>query len=173
MSDATRIHEALERFARNSKLFVLLDDAGRRKLALAGSFAAVAPDTLLVREGDTGDAFYLIVSGEVRVLVGAERKEVARLGPGMFFGEVAVMTRQPRTATVESVGACELLRFTREPVAEILADYPKVREIIGSVGLTRSEQNLERKGADDPGLAELLEGDEPLADSPTDDEDAS
>ena len=56
---------------------------------------------VLFREGDPGDALYVIVEGEVAVQAeGPPRVEMARLGPGSFIGEVALMTDQPRSATV-------------------------------------------------------------------------
>lgn len=57
----------------------------------------------IIREGDAGDKFYLIRQGEVRVRRGAEQKEVATLKEGDFFGEMALLTGQPRNASVEAV----------------------------------------------------------------------
>jgi hypothetical protein len=96
---------------------------------------------------------------------------VRSVGSGNFFGEIAVLTRQPRTATVQCIEDSTLIRFEREPVLEILRDYPKVKEIIGGVGLLRSEANLQDALHDGGGLADALEAPEdPLDEEPFDEE---
>ncbi len=81
----------------------------------------------LFHEGDPGDALYVIVEGEVSVQAeGPPRVEMARLGPGSFIGEVALMTDQPRSATVTAIEASELLRIDRHTLARVLADHGDV-----------------------------------------------
>jgi CRP-like cAMP-binding protein len=65
------------------------------------------PGDPIVKQGETGIGFYLIVSGEARV----ERagQTVATLGPGQYFGEMALLDEQPRTADVKAVGAVQCL----------------------------------------------------------------
>jgi CRP-like cAMP-binding protein len=83
-------------------------------------------DTLF-KEGDPGDALYVIVDGEVSVQAeGPPRVEMARLAAGSFIGEVALMTDQPRSATVVAVTDSELLRIDRETLANVLASHGEV-----------------------------------------------
>lgn len=152
------VHRALSRFARNSQLLSLLDADGLVRLAEAGEVHHLEDGTCIVREGEQGRTFYLIVAGEVRVVVEDGEREVARLGPGAFFGEIAVMTKQPRSATIECIQPVEIVAFDRDAVLPVFQDYPKVREIIGGVGLQRTEANMQ--GDEDVGLAALLEGDD-------------
>ena len=80
--------------------------------------ARSTPDEVLFHEGDPGDALYVIVEGEVAVQAeGPPRVEMARLGPGSFIGEVALMTDQPRSATVTAVADAELLRIDRKTLS--------------------------------------------------------
>ena len=65
------------------------------KQAREGEFQ---PDEVIVNEGDSGVGFHLILSGRARVLAG--KKSIANLGPGDFFGELSLIDRGPRTATV-------------------------------------------------------------------------
>jgi CRP/FNR family transcriptional regulator, cyclic AMP receptor protein len=65
------------------------------KQAREGEFL---PDEVIVNEGDSGVGFHLILSGRARVLAG--KKSIANLGPGDFFGELSLIDRGPRTATV-------------------------------------------------------------------------
>ncbi|MEM6732797.1 MAG: cyclic nucleotide-binding domain-containing protein, partial [Myxococcota bacterium] len=155
MSLNRAVMRALDRFARNSKLLYLLDRAGLEQLAAHGTIEHRDADETIVRQGDeNGHTFYLIVAGEVRVLVHdvAGPREVATLDAGNFFGEIGTLTQQPRSATVVSQTPVELVAFQREPVLEVLQDYPSAREVIGRVGLARSEENLRGDG-----LAEALQ----------------
>jgi len=88
----------------------------------------LADKEVLFHEGDPGDALYVIVEGEVSVQAeGPPRVEMARLGPGSFMGEVALMTDQPRSATVTSVnGGAELLRIDRATLKRVLATHGEV-----------------------------------------------
>lgn len=65
-----------------------------------------APGTTIFREGDRGDALYFIVEGEVEVLTGSGETEsvIAKLGADETFGEIALLTGMPRSATVRTVG---------------------------------------------------------------------
>ena len=177
VKEGARIQSALSRFGQSSKLLMLVDERGLMRLAACATIEQRPTDAVIVRQGEVGDAFYLIAAGKVRVLVsdgpGVPARVVAQLGAGQFFGEMAVLTRQPRSATVEAIIPCELIRFPRDPVSAVLGEYPAVREIIGSVGLLRSEANLETRArstrpqpgsagatAEPVGLSELLEGPE-------------
>ncbi|MBA3817762.1 MAG: cyclic nucleotide-binding domain-containing protein [Deltaproteobacteria bacterium] len=85
----------------------------------------------LFREGDPGDALYVIVEGEVSVQAeGPPRVEMARLGAGSFIGEVALMTDQPRSATVSAVSPAELLRIDRGTLARVLGSHGDVLRAI-------------------------------------------
>ncbi len=82
---------------------------------------------LLFRQGDRSDALYVIVEGEVSVQSeGPPRVEMSRLGPGAFLGEVALMTDQPRSATVVCVASAELLRIDRHTLSRVLANHGDV-----------------------------------------------
>ncbi len=67
--------------------------------------------TVLFREGDEGATMYVLQSGRVRISKGSQdgTKTLAVLGPGEFFGEMAILNRKPRTATAEVVEAARLL----------------------------------------------------------------
>ncbi|MFN0250268.1 MAG: cyclic nucleotide-binding domain-containing protein [Kofleriaceae bacterium] len=97
--------------------------------ALVSNLTLVSLDTgsVLFREGDPGDALYVIVEGEVSVQAeGPPRVEMARLGPGTFIGEVALLTDQVRSATVTAVQTSELLRIDRHTLSRVLANHGDV-----------------------------------------------
>ena len=75
--------------------------ATERDVLLENFVPVTAPSgRVIVREGEPGDRFYVVRSGEVRVTRGGA--EVARLGPGEAFGETALLLGVPRTATVRA-----------------------------------------------------------------------
>jgi hypothetical protein len=82
----------------------------------------------IVREGDPGDSMFIVSTGEVRatVLRGGQQLQVATLRDGDFFGEMAVLSGEPRTATVTAVKATELLELSREHLREIESRHPEV-----------------------------------------------
>lgn len=94
-------------------LLASLDRKTLERLARQGKRRRYAPDDTIVREGEPGSALYIILSGRVRV----ERREaagsqvVAELMPGDFFGELALIEEEPRTATVTAIEETECLLF--------------------------------------------------------------
>lgn len=81
------------------------------------------------REGDPGTAFYVVETGEVKILLGgSEGKEVvlALFGPGEFFGELALLDGEPRSADAVVTTAAELLILLREDFLRFLRDMPGV-----------------------------------------------
>lgn len=131
---------------KGSKLFGFLDDAGRKRMLAIAKPRRVAEGETVVRENEPGSSFFVIVKGQVRISIDdlGESKDVSELVEGQFFGEIAVVTAQPRSATVTAITELHLLEFAKGPVDAILADYPKVKELLSKVGVMRSEDTLEK-----------------------------
>ncbi|MGQ0618979.1 MAG: ABC transporter transmembrane domain-containing protein [Panacagrimonas sp.] len=84
-------------------------------------------DRLIVREGDPGDRFYIVVRGKLAVFRdahGGEEKRIAVLHDGDCFGEIALMRREPRSASVRSLSPCTLLSLPRQEFVRLLARAP-------------------------------------------------
>ena len=81
-----------------------------------------------VKEGDPGDSMFIISTGEVRATVERDGRQaaVATLRDGDFFGEMAVLSGEPRTATVTAVKNTEVLELSRENLREICSRHPHV-----------------------------------------------
>jgi CPA1 family monovalent cation:H+ antiporter len=97
------------------------------------------PNERILKIGDRADAVYFIASGAVEVrLPGAQR---IQLGTGAFFGEMALLTNQPRRADVVAVTFCRLLVLSRADFEKFMADNPDARAEINRVAQARLEMN--------------------------------
>jgi MFS family permease len=95
---------------------------------------------VLIREGDAGDRFYVIESGEAVVTVGG--RELARLGPGDHFGEIALLRDVPRTASVTAAGAVRSLALEREDfLAAVTGSRPSAEAAHALVDRRLAEQD--------------------------------
>ena len=132
--------------AKVSRLFEALDAAGRRRLLDLAGRRHVAPGEVICREGDPGGEFFVIASGEVRVACdGLEgEKEVARLTHGAFFGEMAALNGDHRSATCTAVVATELIVFPYAAAVQVLSEYPRAREVLVQTSVLRSEGMLQK-----------------------------
>jgi len=84
--------------------------------------------TVLFKEGDTGAEMYLINSGEVRLSRKTKQGVVvlATLGFGEFFGEMSVITNEPRTITAEALTDCRLIVISKDILETLLTGNPLV-----------------------------------------------
>lgn len=116
-------------------LFDGLSDAERTRLGRLLKPRLALPDEVLVRRGDRGGSMYFIAAGTVEVQLpdGARVK----LHDGEFFGELALLNREPRSATVRSVGYCQLLELMETDFRRTLEANPRVRAHILSVAEIR------------------------------------
>jgi CRP-like cAMP-binding protein len=83
-----------------------------------------AKGTVIAREGDPGVGLFVIVSGTAEVSIGGRRK--ATLGPGEFFGEIALLDGGPRTATVTATTDVQLLGLTEWVFRGLMAEHPSI-----------------------------------------------
>ena len=103
-------------------------------------------DSVVVKEGDPGDSLFVVVRGDVRVLTHIDNnKEVflANLGEGEFFGEIALLTGKPRTATIITNEKSELLELTKYDYEKIVAKYPNVTKVVEEFHLQRTYKTVE------------------------------
>lgn len=96
-----------------------------RKIASLGSVARFDAKAPIVNAGDPGEAFYVILSGRATVRRGRGRA-TAELGPGGYFGEMALIDGAPRSATVVAETETACLVLARKRFATILKNEPAV-----------------------------------------------
>ncbi|MDQ7826638.1 MAG: mechanosensitive ion channel family protein [Candidatus Eremiobacteraeota bacterium] len=88
---------------------------------------------VLFRQGDKGERFYIVKSGEVEVSVtneSGERLFTTALGPGSFFGEMSLLTGDARSATVVITREAELMSLGKKDLKELIARNPHMDEVI-------------------------------------------
>lgn len=143
-------HAVLKRFQRDNRALQALDDTGIGRMAALADNRNFGDNERIIRQGDDGDGFYLLVEGQVRVtLQEKDDKEVARIPAGGFFGEMAMLNSQRRSASVWSINQTTTLYFARDAFLPFLNDYPTMREVLSGVALKRTEENLWRVLFDD------------------------
>jgi len=103
-------------------IFAPLNEVVLEHLASALRPQTLAADEIVFREGGEGDEFYAIEDGEVEVLKGEQR--VTTLGPGGYFGEIALLQNVPRTATIRTLTAVRLQRLERTPFLDTITGNP-------------------------------------------------
>lgn len=126
---------------------------------LAGSVntRTYLPQEAIVRQGDPGDEFFIVTTGEAEVLLEANgnRTQVATLKEGQFFGEMALLTGEPRSATVCATTQMSVLVVSKPAMGRVFSADPTVIEQISSILADRQYHlSSKREAANRPGLDE-------------------
>nr|4D7S_A Chain A, STHK_CNBD_CGMP [Spirochaeta thermophila DSM 6192]4D7S_B Chain B, STHK_CNBD_CGMP [Spirochaeta thermophila DSM 6192]4D7T_A Chain A, STHK_CNBD_CAMP [Spirochaeta thermophila DSM 6192]4D7T_B Chain B, STHK_CNBD_CAMP [Spirochaeta thermophila DSM 6192] len=98
------------------------------------------PGEYIIRAGELGSDVYFINRGSVEVLSADEKTRYAILSEGQFFGEMALILRAPRTATVRARTFCDLYRLDKETFDRILSRYPEIAAQIQELAVRRKEE---------------------------------
>ena len=110
---------------RNVPLFAMLQEHQLALLAGAVRRRSFLRGTAIIAAGDATDSLYIIISGRLKVMMSDEHgREVilSILSPGEFFGEMGLLDDSPRSASVVTLEACELLTITKTDFKRSLAD---------------------------------------------------
>lgn len=102
---------------------------------------------VVIEQGDEGDAMFIVASGSVVVTHSGSAgkvRELARLGPGAFFGEMALVSSSQRAARVEALERTVLLRADREEMEALAERAPRISEVLVAFCHARMLENLMR-----------------------------
>lgn len=120
-----------------------LTEEQRTRLLQAARRSLYAAGEAIVREGDQGNSMFVILNGEAVVTLAGTDGEVARLRNGAFFGEMSLLTGEPRTATVTAAADCDVLEIGADGFRRVvLSDPAMVEAVATAVDARRAE--LER-----------------------------
>jgi small-conductance mechanosensitive channel len=131
----------LERLLQTIDIFRPLVDGELHFAAERFQQTHYASDETIIAEDMPGDSFFIIARGEVEISRqrGEGRQVLARLGEGQFFGEMALLTGQRRTATVRAATDVELYVIDKRGFHDILTHKPEVAEDISTILSDRTE----------------------------------
>jgi small-conductance mechanosensitive channel/CRP-like cAMP-binding protein len=141
LESAQRLGER-ERALSGVNVFRVLPDEARRELARLTETRLYSEGEIIIRQGDQGEDLFIVERGEVGVFLGTGGREiqVAALGPGKFFGEMSLMTGEPRRATVRANTECEVLVVSKRGFLEIVATRQELLNQISEVLAARDDQ---------------------------------
>jgi len=131
---------------RNIPLFAGLPTARLKLIAYTAEIVRFEPGEVIVRQGGPADAVYIIVEGEAEVLLtdtAGHSVRLAMLGPHSLFGEIAVLARSRRTATVQAKDPVVTFKIS----ADVFLDLVRQSPDIGMQVMTVLAQRLERTNA--------------------------
>jgi len=97
-----------------------------KEIALQITPVVYLPGDYVVAAGETGNDMYFVSRGELEVVSKDGEMVFTKLSDGDFFGEIALMLKQPRTASVRATTYCDLYRLDRELFERVLSHYPEV-----------------------------------------------
>jgi voltage-gated potassium channel len=121
-------------------VFANLDAAAIAEVMQLLHSQTVPKGEVIVRRGDSADAMYFILSGEVEIEV--KEGHHPRLGPGEFFGEVAILTEELRSATVRACDATQLLVLQAHDLERLMDRVPEIAQRLHDVAETRAPDRM-------------------------------
>ncbi len=117
-------------FLRRVPIFADLSPADLKQVAAITAEAVFADGDILARQGEPGDEMYIVVSGDVSVMITSadqkETREVAKRSAGDYVGEMAIISREPRIATLVASGAVRTLCIDQKRFEGILRERPEI-----------------------------------------------
>ena len=94
----------------------------------------------IVREGDPGRSMFIVQHGRVSVTIGAEGREVAVTEQGGYFGEMSLLTGDPRSATVRAKGDCTVIEIDAAAFGSYVQGHPEAIDVIAQAAVERRRE---------------------------------
>ncbi len=146
---------------RNIPLFAKVEPTKLKLLAFTSERLQFMPGEMLFRQGDVGDAAYIILDGEADVLVDAPEGpvRVATIGRNSIVGEIAILCDVPRTATVAARSELAVLRVAKDGFFHLVTQFPQVGIEVMHELASRLHHTTQQLGAASARLRELERAD--------------
>jgi CRP/FNR family cyclic AMP-dependent transcriptional regulator len=124
MARKAQTDSQLVTFVKAVPIFASCTPKELRGVATSGKEVSFEAGRVICKEGDTGVGLHIILEGEVKVLVGDRTRR--RLGPGAFFGEIALLDGGPRSASVVAETPVRTFAITSWNFRSVLKEYPSM-----------------------------------------------
>jgi len=135
--DVNKKVEEEEELLASVDLFATLPPEMRNQIARSAPMSVYGSGETIVRQGDEGQSMFIVLSGTVSVVLQPSREEVARIERGGYFGEMSLLTGEPRSATVLAVGDVVVVEIGAELFRRLGAIHPEAIEKIGMAAMVR------------------------------------
>jgi voltage-gated potassium channel len=121
----------------NGDLFRDADPAFVSEIALSLTPVVLTPGDTIFREGEAGREMFFIASGDLEV-IDVDGTRIALMGPGAFFGEIALLSGSRRTATVRALTYCDLYALSSDAFERVAIRFPEMIQRIRDTAHARS-----------------------------------
>ncbi|MGK7900956.1 MAG: cyclic nucleotide-binding domain-containing protein [Hormoscilla sp.] len=136
---------SLSSLLRRLSYFENFNDLYLRELIELGYRRRLEASEVLFREGDPGDAFYIVLSGSVEIFLENMNKHLTTLRSGQFFGELSLMLGIPRTASARALKDTIMFALDRKGLEKLLQEYPELSESIAQEIAKHQEELSQRQ----------------------------
>ena len=135
---------------RDVRLFNKIDHTKLKLLAFTSESLTHQDGNFLFREGEPGDAAYIILKGKVSVFIETDKGpvEVAELKRGDVVGEISILCDVPRTASVKAIESVQTLKVTKDTFIHLLTEFPEIAiEIMRDLASRLNKTNIQLRAA--------------------------
>ena len=135
---------------RDVPLFSKIDHTKLKLLAFTSENLIHPDGQFLFREGEPGDAAYIVLKGKVSVFIQTEKGsvEIAQLKRGDVVGEISILCDVPRTASVKAVESVQTLKVTKDTFIHLLTEFPEIAiEIMRELASRLNKTNIQLREA--------------------------
>ncbi len=122
-------------------LFRDADDSFLDAIAFRLKPVLATPGDYIIREGEEGNEMYVVIKGRLQGYQNAHPEKTFVLREGTFFGEIALIHKEPRTANIMALSYCDLYMLERETFEFVLEQYPAIAERIRKTAEERIKRN--------------------------------
>ena len=135
---------------RDVSLFSKIDHTKLKLLAFTSENLIHEDGQFLFKEGEPGDAAYIVLKGKVSVFIQTEKGsvEIAQLKRGDVVGEISILCDVPRTASVKAVESVQTLKVTKDTFIHLLTEFPEIAiEIMRELAARLNKTNIQLREA--------------------------
>jgi small-conductance mechanosensitive channel len=137
--EVTRQQER-ERLLAGVDLFAALSEEQRRELASATDVKVFGSGEAIVRQGEPGQSMFVVGTGRASVILEPGGHEIAIIQQGGYFGEMSLLTGEPRSATIVARGDARVIEIDADRFRRLGLAYPEAIEQVGVAAVTRRNE---------------------------------